>query len=123
MAELKTLGITVLGDFIVSEGASAIVERLINAGVTDVACNPTVTVEAPVGTGTFQPPADAGSSPRVFDRPLFGKTSLWVNSAPSFKPNPKLYENCRYGPREANDITEQHGHRIGAFVDLSLIHI
>jgi hypothetical protein len=113
----KTLGITVLGDFILSEGVEPIIQRLLDTGVTAVACNPTVTAEAPEGQGTFQPPADAGSSPRVFDRPLFGKTSLWVHSGPSFHPNEKLYENCRYGPREVNALTEQHGHVIGEFID------
>lgn len=120
MADYQTLGITVLGDFILSEGPTAVVERLVSVGVNEVACNPTVTIEAPEGQGTFQPPSDAGSSPRTFDRPLFGKTSLWVQSGPSFTPNAKLYDNCRYGPRKANAVTGQHGHLIGEFIDTAV---
>ena len=60
----RTLGITVLGDFILSEGVEAVVANVLNAGANAVACNPTVTNAADEDTGSFQPPLDAGSSPR-----------------------------------------------------------
>jgi hypothetical protein len=112
----KTLGVTVLADFILSEGISTIVENLLRQGVTDVATNPTVTTAAKEGVGTFQPPADAGSSPRRFDRPLFGKHALWVESAPSYEPNPKFYQESAYGPRKVKPLTGQHGDVVAEFI-------
>jgi len=116
----RFLGITVLGDFILSEGVEPILDRLQAAGATAVATNPTVTVPAAEGEGSFQPPTDAGSSPRTFDRPLFGKTALWVRSGPSFVPNPQHYADSPYTPRAANDLTEQHGHVIGEFIEAAV---
>jgi hypothetical protein len=110
-------GITVLGDYILSEGADAVLRNLQRAGATAVATNPTVTAEADEATGSFQPPIDAGSSPRVFDRPLFGKTSLWVRGGPSYRPNAEFYSGSPYGPRKPNDLTEAHGPIIGDFID------
>ena len=79
----RFFGITVLGDFVLSEGIDQVLDNLTEvAGATAVATNPTVTMEAPEGQGSFQPPSDAGSSPRLFDRPLFGKRGLWVQGAP-----------------------------------------
>jgi len=110
------LGITVLGDFILSEGVEAVLENLQRVGATDVACNPTVTAAAEQGQGSFQPPPDAGESPRLFDRPLFGKHALWVRSAPSYRPNQQLYRDSPYRPRQVRDLTEQHGALIGRFI-------
>lgn len=118
--EQRFLGITVLGDFILSEGVDAVIENLLRAGATAVACNPTVTAAADESTGSFQPPTDAGSSPRVFDRPLFGKTSLWVRSGPSYRPNAEFYHDSPYRPREPNDLTDAHGDVVGRFIDATL---
>ena len=89
----KVLGITVLGDFILSEGVENVVQNLRRAGATAVACNPTVTAAADEQTGSFQPPIDAGSSPRVFDRPLFGCHSVWVRSGVSYHPDLTCYQD------------------------------
>ena len=113
----RFLGITVLGDFILSEGVESVFENLQRVGATAVACNPTVTAPAEEGTGSFQPPIDAGSSPRVFDRPLFGKTCLWVRSGPSYRPNTAFYKDSPYPPRRVNDLTETHGDLISRFID------
>lgn len=112
----KILGVTVLADFVLSEGVQPIVDNLVRAGVTAVATNPTVTAPAPEGTGTFQPPADAGSSPRTFDREIFGKHALWVESAPSFEPNPDYYRDSTYGPRTVKPLTAEHGDVIDQFI-------
>ena len=80
----RILGVTVLADFVLSEGVQPIVDNLVRAGVTAVATNPTVTAPAPEGTGTFQPPADAGSSPRTFDRKIFGKHAFKLHSTDRF---------------------------------------
>lgn len=116
-ATSREFGITALGDFILSEGVDAVVERLVEAGVSAVACNPTVTAPSAEGVGTFQPPADAGTSPRVFERELFGSHALWVRSGPSYVPNEELYAEGSYRPRRPNDLTDQFGHVIEQFVD------
>ncbi|MFP6618748.1 MAG: hypothetical protein VB877_05330 [Pirellulaceae bacterium] len=116
----RILGITVLGDFILSEGVEPVIRNLQRAGVTAVACNPTVTAAAEEKTGSFQPPIDAGSSPRVFDRPLFGQHSLWVRSGVSYQPDPECYQDCAYSPRQPNDLTHEHGHVIGDFVQAAV---
>ena len=109
MSRLEFLGITVLGDYILSEGIDCVLESLERCGATAVACNPTVTYPAPDGTGSFQPPDDAGSSPRLFDRKLWGRRSLWVRGSPSYIPQIEYYSETPYRPREANDLTEQYG--------------
>ena len=116
MTTKPILGITVLGDFILSEGPDAIIANLRRVGASAVGCNPTVTAPADEVTGSFQPPLDAGSSPRLFDRPLFGQHSLWLRSGPSYKPRNEFYAGVKYGPRKTNDLTTQHGQVIGEFI-------
>jgi len=113
----QVLGITVLGDFILSEGVGNVLQNLQQAGVTAVACNPTVTAAADEQSGSFQPPIDAGSSPRIFDRPLFGQHSLWVRSGVSYEPDKTCYRDCPYTSRQPNDLTREHGHVIQEFVE------
>lgn len=117
MARLDFLGITVLGDFILSEGIESIIGNMERIGATAVAVNPTVTAPGDEATGSWQPPIDAGSSPRVFDRPLWGKHSLWVRSGVSYKPRAEFYADSAYGPRKTNDLTEAHGAIIGEFIE------
>ena len=112
----RFLGITVLADFILNEGVEGVLDSLQRAGATAVATNPTVTAPTEEGQGSFQPPLDAGSSPRVFDRPLWGKTALWVRGAPSYRPRADYYADTPYSPRPANDLTDQHGALIGEFI-------
>ena len=116
----RILGITVLGDFILSEGVENVLRNLQQAGVTAVACNPTVTAAADEQSGSFQPPIDAGSSPRIFDRPLFGKHSLWVRSGVSYYPDEECYRDCPYSSRQPNDLTRDHGHVIDEFVQAAV---
>ncbi|MCH7945475.1 MAG: hypothetical protein IIC73_05595, partial [Armatimonadetes bacterium] len=107
----RTLGITVLADFILSEGVDAVLDNVVGrAGATAVALNPTVTAPAEEGQGSYQPPSDAGASPRLFDRPLYGKSGLWVRSAPSYVPQERFYTDSPCRPRPASDLTEAHGH-------------
>jgi hypothetical protein len=120
MTNRRFLGITVLGDFILSEGVEAVVKNLRRVGATAAACNPTVTAPAPEGEGSFQPPIDAGASPRVFDRPLFGKTSLWVRGGVSYRPNEEFYADSPYAPRKPNELTTEHGEVIGQFIDAAV---
>ncbi|MFQ5732532.1 MAG: hypothetical protein ACE5KM_11350 [Planctomycetaceae bacterium] len=116
MTDRRFLGVTVLGDFILSEGVDDVLRNLRRIGATAVATNPTVTAPAAEGEGSFQPPSDAGTSPRVFDRPLFGRHALWVRSGVSFAPITGFYADSPYAPRTPNDLTEQHGQVIGEFI-------
>ena len=115
MTERRFLGITVLGDYVLNEGVEGVLANMEKCGATAVACNPTVTAPAAEGEGSFQPPDDAGSSPRLFDRPLWGRRSLWVRSGASYEPNASFYQDTPYSPRRANDLTAEHGHIIGDF--------
>ena len=92
MESTRPLGITVLADFIINEGIDGVLHNITQrAGASMVALNPTVTAPSDPGIGSYQPPSDAGSSPRLFDRTLWGKKGLWVRGAPSYYPNEKLY--------------------------------
>ena len=121
MSKKRLLGITVLADFILNEGVDAVLDNLVNrAGATAVALNPTVTAPSEEGVGTFQPPSDAGSSPRLFDRPLWGRRSLSVRSAPSYSPRTSYYADTPYKPREPNELTSTHGDLVDRFIDGAL---
>jgi len=112
----RFLGFTVYCDFIQSEGIDAVLDTIERAHATAVAINPTVTQRCEEGVGVFQPPDDAGSSPRLFDRPLWGQRSLWVRSGPSFEPEEQRYAGTPYRPRQPNDLTARAGHIIGDFI-------
>ena len=117
----RPLGITVLADFILSEGVDAVLDNIVDrAGAAAVALNPTVTAPASEGQGSWQPPSDAGASPRLFDRPLFGEPGLWVRSAPSYVPDESCYTDSPYRPRPADDLTESHGHVVDRFIDAAV---
>ena len=92
----RYIGVTVLCDYVLSEGVEAVLANLHRVGAAAVAVNPTVTTEAQEGEegASWQPPSDGGTSPRLFDRPLFGKRSLWVRSGNSFAARQELYEGC-----------------------------
>jgi hypothetical protein len=111
------VGVTVLCDYVLSEGIDAVLANLRLAGARAVAVNPTVTAEASdPSVGSWQPPSDGGTSPRLFDRPLFGKRALYVRSGGSYHPRWQLYEGCAYRPREPNDLTAEHGWVIAEFI-------
>ncbi len=113
----RFLGITILGDYIVHEGIETVLDNVTKrAEATAVACNPTVSEPSSEGQGSLQPPHDAGASPRLFDRPLFGKTEFWVRAGPSYHPNQEHYLHSPYPPREPNDITKRYGATIGEFI-------
>ena len=126
----RFLGITVIPYYILYEGVERVLKNLVDrAEATAVACSPFIGVPAEEGRGRFQPPDDAGSSPRIFDRPLWGKKALWIRGAPSFYPCKDYYSETPYNPPPPNDLTEKYGHVVKDFIDaacdygLSLIHI
>jgi len=117
MGGKRFLGITVLTDFILNEGVEGVLDNIAGtAGAVAVACNPTVTAPGSEGNGSWQPPADAGASVRLFDRPLWGKRELWVRSGPSFEPQTEFYADTPYRPRRANDLTEKDGGIVDQFL-------
>lgn len=121
MKQERALGITVLADYICSEGVDPVLDNVTERmGATAVTLNPTVSEPGTSENGSFQPPSDAGTSPRLFDRPLWGKPSLWVQSAPSFEPARALYAETPYEPRTATELTSRHGHLIEQFLDAAI---
>ena len=117
----RFLGITVMTDFILNEGVDGVLDNITRrAHATAVAINPTVTAPSDEGIGSYQPPSDAGSSPRLFDRPLWGKYGLWVKGAPSYVPDASYYSDTPYKPRKPGVLTETHGEIIEQFIDAAL---
>ena len=112
-----TVGVTVMPEFLQNEGIDAVLNRLVAAGVTDVATSPYVAEPADAATGSREPPIDAGAgSVRLLDRPLWGKRELFLRTAPSFVPDKKLYQGLRYQPAEASALTARDGGKITEFI-------
>ena len=106
----KELGITVLPEFFQSEGIDAVLRNLRRAGATAVATSPYVMAPATDGTGSREPPIDAGAGGvRLLDRPLFGRRELFVRTAPSYAPDRALYAGLRYQPAEPDALTRTEG--------------
>jgi hypothetical protein len=118
MADSKRfLGITVMSPYYQTEGVDHVISNLVNrAGATAVATNTSVAAPAPDGEGSFQPPDDAGASVRLFDRPLWGKPALWMQSAPGHQPNKKFFADSLYQPRQGDSLTKREGPIIGRFI-------
>jgi hypothetical protein len=114
----RFLGITTMSPFFQNEGVDQTVANLVErAGATAVATNTSVAMLAPDGVGTYQPPDDAGASVRLFERPLWGKFGLWMNSAPGHAANRDFYRDSPYQPRPATEMTQREGPIIGHFID------
>ena len=115
--KMKLLGITVLPEYIQSEGVEPLLDNLVRIGANAVATSPYLMEEADRETGNREPPADAGAgSVRLLDRPLFGKREVWVTTAPSFVPDKSLYEGLRYQPAEPTALTRNQGGILKEFI-------
>jgi hypothetical protein len=113
----RFLGITVMSPYYQNEGIDALITNVMErAGATAVATNTSVAAPAPEGTGSFQPPDDAGASVRLFDRPLWGKSALWMQSAPGHHARKEYFANSLYQPRPGDDLTDREGPMIGRFI-------
>ncbi len=107
----KFLGVTVMPEYIQTEGIDRVLDNLIGkAGATAVATSPYVMAEADARTGSREPPIDAGAGAvRLLDRPLWGKRELWVTTAPAFEADPRLYRGLRYQPPPPTELTRLQG--------------
>ena len=113
----KLLGVTVLPEYIQSEGIDGVLGNLSDIGANAVATSPYLMQEADRTTGQREPPADADAgSVRLLDRPLFGKREVWVTTAPSFTPDLRLYAGLRYRPSAPTDLTREQGHILRDFI-------
>lgn len=113
----KLLGVTVLPEYIQSEGIEGLLDNLSRIGANAVATSPYLMEEADRETGQREPPADANAGTvRLLDRPLFGKREVWVRTAPSFEPELSLYSGLRYQPSSPTDLTRRHGHLLSDFI-------
>lgn len=114
----RFVGITVLPEYIQSEGIDALLDNLRRkAKATAVATSPYVMEPADEKTGSREPPIDAGAGKvRLLDRPLFGKRELFVRTAPSFESDPGLYRGLPYQPSPATELTKKQGGLIGQFI-------
>lgn len=118
MANPRFVGVTVLPEYLQSEGVEKVLDRLITDGrVNAVATSPYVMEPTDEKNGKREPPADAGAGAvRLLDRPLWGKRELFVRTAPSFVPELKLYKGLRYQPAKATALTRQQGKIIDEFI-------
>ena len=117
MAAPKLLGVTVLPEYIQSEGIDGLLDNLTRIGANAVATSPYLMEEADPQTGQREPPADANAgSVRLLDRPLFGKREVYVKTAPSFVPDRTLYAGLRYQPSEPTDLTHRQGQLLNDFI-------
>ncbi len=116
---LRRLGITVLPEYIQSEGADSVIETLADRiGAESVTTSPYVAATSASGVGHREPPIDGGAGKaRLLDRPLWGKRELWMTASSSFLPNPALYRGIPYEPPEPSPLTGREGPVIGAFLD------
>ena len=103
------LGVTVMPEWFQCEGIAPVLDRIQAMGATAIATSPYVLEVAPDGEGGREPPAD-GEAGRVrpLDRALFGRTELWVRTAPAFLHDRALYDGMRYQPSPPSALTTRH---------------
>lgn len=107
----RFVGITVFPEFFQNEGIEAALDNLVSrAGATAIATSPYVMAPTSDGTGSREPPADAGAGKvRLLDRPLWGRREILVRTSPSFVPSAALYDGLRYRPAAADELTDSQG--------------
>ena len=108
-AETRRLGITLMPEYLQNEGVEQVLHNVVDiAGARSITVVPSVMT--PMEGGVREPPDDGGAGDqRLLDRPLWGKLELRVRTAPSFTPDPSLYQDSLYPPPTADDLTESAG--------------
>lgn len=113
----RCVGLTILPEYIQTEGIDGILESLKRAGATAVSTSPYVMEPADTKTGSREPPADAKKGVvRLLDRPLWGKDALYVRTEPSWAHDFSLYEGLRYQPDPVGDLTRREGGLVADFI-------
>jgi hypothetical protein len=113
----RRFGITVMPEWVQCEGIERVLDNLQLAGANAVATSPYVMAPSESVDAGREPPIDAGAgSVRLLDRDLWGRRELRCVTAPSFVPDPTLYEGLRYQPAEASDLTRREGPVVAAFI-------
>lgn len=113
----RFVGITVMPEYIQSEGVEGVLKNLKRARATAVATSPYVMAPSEAAGAQREPPIDAGAgSVRLLDRPLWGKRELKVTTAPSFTPDAARYRGLRFQPAPPGELTRSQGHLVGEFV-------
>lgn len=105
----SSLGITVMPEWFQCEGIDAVLDRIQRAGATAIATSPYVLEVAPDGEGGREPPPDGEAGKvRPLDRALFGRTELWVRTAPSLEYDRARYAGQRYQPSPPSALTARY---------------
>lgn len=118
MSTDRLLGVTVMPEYLQSEGVDDVLDRLQAANVNAVTTSPYVMALADDATGSREPPIDAGAGKvRLLDRPLWGHRELFVRTSPSFEPNKALYSGLRYQPSAPDELTQREGEVIDDLIN------
>lgn len=113
----RFLGVTVMPEYIQTEGIEGVLANLEKMGATAVATSPYVLEQADEQSGGREPPDDAGQGTiRLLDRPLWGRRELYIRTAPAFEPDQLLYEGLPYQPAEPTELTHTQGEIVADFV-------
>jgi len=103
------VGVTVMPEWFQCEGVESVLDRLVTAGVTEIATSPYLVEVASPGEGAREPPSDADAGLiRPLDRSLWGRTETWIRTSPSFSHDLKRYEGLRYQPSPPGNLTVAH---------------
>jgi len=114
------LGITILPEYIQSEGPEALLDKLLERlPLSAVSTAPYVMAEcSPSLGGKREPPSDSDKGlARMLDRPLWGKHEVWITTSPSFEPNLNFYKGIRYQPPPSTELTRQEGPVVDRFIE------
>ena len=113
----RCVGLTILPEYIQTEGIPGILRNLKRAGATAVSTSPYVMEPATPETGSREPPGDAEKgNVRLLDRPLWGRDALFVRTEPSWEHDLSLYHGLRYQPDPTGDLTRREGHLLEEFI-------
>ena len=115
---MSGLGVTVLPEWIQSEGITQVLDNLERAGVKAVATSPYVMAESDAENAGREPPIDAGAGKvRLLDRELWGKRELRCITAPCYQPDRSLYRDLAYQPSKPTELTNKEGPKVTAFLE------
>lgn len=107
----RHVGVTVMPEFFQTEGVAAVLDKLQGQlGANVVTTSPYVAAPTRPGEGFREPPDDAGQGhARTLGRPLWGRSEIWMKTAPSFAPTIRRYSQTPYQPDPATELTHTDG--------------